>query len=100
MVPILGGEPCVSYDRLQDDGLTLYELGSNEWNKNFRLKYKHSNKEEIKKQIKAERAKARKNEITSSSFNERLGLEAKVTKIALLPFIQFSRRIYFKISFV
>merc|ERR1712242_363485 len=41
VVPILGGEPCVSYDRLQDDGLTLYELGSNEWNKNFRLKYKH-----------------------------------------------------------
>ena len=50
-------------------------------NRNFRLKYKHSNKEEIKKQIKAERAKARKDEITSSSFNERLGLEVRVTKI-------------------
>ena len=52
-------------------------------NRNFRLKYKHSNKEEIKKQIKAERAKARKDEITSSSFNERLGLEVRVTKIGL-----------------
>ena len=75
MAPILGGEPCVSHDRLATDGLIEFELGSNEFNKAYRLKYKHSKKDEMKEIMKAERAKKRKTEITSSSFNERLGLE-------------------------
>ena len=75
MVPVLGGEPCVSHDRLDADGLIEYELGSNEFNKAYRLKYKHSKKDQMKEIMKAERAAKRKTEITSSSFNQRLGLE-------------------------
>ena len=51
-----------------------HKVGSSLWNKEFRLKYKHSRRDEMKKVLKDERQKARKEDGRNKVFNERLGV--------------------------
>ena len=74
VVPLLGGEPCVSHDQLKADNMLEHKVGSSLWNKEFRLKYKHSRRDEMKKVLKDERQKARKEDGRNKVFNERLGV--------------------------
>lgn len=74
MVPLLGGEPCVSHDQLKADDMLEHKIGSTVWNKEFRLKYKHARRDEMKKVLKDERQKARKEDGRNKVFNERLGV--------------------------
>ena len=74
VVPLLGGEPCVSHDQLKTDNMLEHKIGSSVWNKEFRLKYKHARRDEMKKVLKDERQKARKEDGRNKVFNERLGV--------------------------
>ena len=74
VVPLLGGEPCVSHDQLKTDDMLEHKIGSTQWNKEFRLKYKHARRDEMKKVLKDERQKARKEDGRNKVFNERLGV--------------------------
>ena len=74
VVPLLGGEPCVSHDQLKADDMLEHKIGSTVWNKEFRLKYKHARRDEMKKVLKDERQKARKEDGRNKVFNERLGV--------------------------
>ena len=51
-----------------------HKIGSTVWNKEFRLKYKHARRDEMKKVLKDERQKARKEDGRNKVFNERLGV--------------------------
>lgn len=54
---------------MEKDGLTENEIGSSEWKRAFRLKYKHSQKDELKQLEKMDRKKNKRLGLSVSTFD-------------------------------